>query len=128
MVEGVVSDKREGGSAAERNFILFHPWRGRGRVHSCVRGQAGTPEHLKLPEWGLTDKQLAAPDVMDVRQLTAAFDPLTADTQGVRTALIISPSCSDLLEPAFSTRILAVYHSSVAHGKHSPAQHNNADT
>lgn len=110
VVEGVVSDKREGGSAAERNFILFHPWRGRGRVQSCLGGQTGTPEHLKLAEWSLTDKQLPAPDMMDVQQLTAAFDPLTADTQGVRMALIISPSCSDLLEPAFSTRLLAVYH------------------
>lgn len=48
--------------------------------------------------------------MIELQQLTAAFDPLTAHTEGVKMALIISLSCSDLLEAAFSTRLLAVYH------------------
>lgn len=48
--------------------------------------------------------------MIELQQLTTAFDPLTAHTEGVRMALIISPSRADLLEAAFSASFLAVYH------------------
>lgn len=55
--------------------------------------------------------------MIELQQLTAAFDPLTAHTEGVKMALIISLSRADLLEAAFSARLLAVYHT------HSPLCH-----
>lgn len=48
--------------------------------------------------------------MIELQQLTTAFDPLTAHTEGVKMALIISLSSADLLEAAFSARFLAVYH------------------
>lgn len=43
------------------------------------------------------DECLAAPGVIELHLLTAAFDPLTADTEGVKMAPIISESGADLL-------------------------------
>lgn len=48
--------------------------------------------------------------MVELQHLTGAFDPLTAHTEGVKMALIISLSRADLLEAAFSARLLAVYH------------------
>lgn len=48
--------------------------------------------------------------MIELQQLTAAFDPLTAHTEGVKMALIISPSHVDLLEAVVFVRLLAVYH------------------
>lgn len=56
------------------------------------------------------DERLTASSMIELQQLTAAFDPLTADTEGVKTALIISPSGADLLAAAASVRLLAVSH------------------
>lgn len=55
--------------------------------------------------------------MIELQQLTAAFDPLTADTEGVKTALIISPSGADLLAAAASVRLFAISRT------HSPRRH-----
>lgn len=57
--------------------------------------------------------------MIELQQLTAAFDPLIAHTEGVKMALIISPSRADLLEAAFSARLLAVYHTALPSVPHS---------
>lgn len=46
--------------------------------------------------------------MLELQQLSAAFDPLTADTEGVKMAPIISPSPADLLVAAASVRLSAV--------------------
>lgn len=46
--------------------------------------------------------------MLELQQLSAAFDPLTADTEGVKMAPIISPSPADLLVAAASVRLSTV--------------------
>lgn len=62
--------------------------------------QTGTLPCTKLVRVGgldSPDECLAVSGVIELHLLTAAFDPLTADTEGVKMALIISESGADLL-------------------------------